>query len=326
LGHVHSDKKAENNIKRERSYTLEELKHKREMEKNKRASFSDLMMDSPSVPVPQSGKRMSFTDIADGTKKNVSIDFDAGFFNDETEPKNDDVTSDASSSSSSSSSSEEEDDDDTQDKNTKKVVVLKVKVPRNARVGQVVNVRHYDRMFTVKIPHAAIGKKSFKVKIEIDTSKPDEGKNFITGHGLLRQSRVVYKMWKHVYFCCTPTSLTVYESEEDYRKNTGIVDTIKLHTLCEIGKLYAKEDRASKRQVWQMKIMENELNSSNQAAIRDHKLWKMDPRVPITERVKIGAVEGHHGKKLLMDIRAMLQQRLKKLQQVALAKSCVRNM
>lgn len=180
-------------------------------------------------------------------------------------------------------------------------------------------------MYKVAIPRSAIGKKSFKTKIVIDTSDSTEGKNFITGYGLLRQSRVVYKMWKHVYMCCTPTSLTIYESERDYRNGTGIVDEFRVHALCEFGKMYSKEDRASKRQVWQMKILEND-QESNKDEIRDMRLWKMDPRIPIKERMKIGAVDGVRGKKLLEDIRAMLQERLKKLQQVALAKNCVRDM
>ena len=87
--------------------------------------------------------------------------------------------------------------------------------------------------------------------------------------------------------------------------------------------MYSKEDRASKREVWQMKILEND-QESNKDEIRDLRLWKMDPRIPIKERMKIGAVDG--GKKLLEDIRAMLQERLKKMQQVALAKNCVRDM
>ena len=300
--------------------TLEEMKQKRELDivQQKRASFSDLV-GSP-LPVPTSGKRTSFTDI---------VDFDAGFFDDTPEPATNKFIEDTSDlESSSSSSSSDDDDSDVEDvvkEETKKVVVVKVKVPKNARVGQFVNVRHYDRMYKVAIPRVAIGKKSFKAKIEIDTSDPAEGKNFITGYGLLRQSRVVYKMWKHVYICCTPTTLTIYESERDYRSNTGIVDEFKVHTLCEFGKLYSKEDRASKRHVWQMKILEND-QDSNRDEIHDLRLWKMDPRIPIKERMKIGAVDGDRGKKLLEDIRTMLQERLKKMQQVALAKTCVRDM
>ena len=301
--------------------------------KGKRMSFTNLAMDSPTstIPVPRTGKKMSFTDLADGTESK-SINFDAGFFEDSEKDEEDGSPIPGEYDEESAEESQSDDDDDDDDDSPaassqqKKVVIVEVKVPSNARVGQIVNVRYYDRMYNVAIPRQAIGKEKFKTKIEIDLSNPEEGKAFVHGYGLYRQTRAgVFKMWKHVYLLCTPRSLVVYKSERDYRDNTGIIDDIHIHSMCEIGKMYAKEDRASKRKVWQMKILEND-PQTNRDAIRDLGLWKMDPRLPITERIKIGAVEGESGKLLLVKMRTMLQDRVKKLQQINLARSCVKNM
>ena len=169
LGHVHSDKK-ESQIKKVRSLTLDEMRQQRELElmakqQQKRASFTDLMGDSPlpvpksgkrtsftdlmgdsPLPVPKSGKRTSFTDIADG-------DFDAGFFDGTPSPTTNkfiEETSDAESSSS-SSSEEEEEEEELHEVDKKRVVVVKVKVPRYAKAGQFVNVRR--RRSLVKNSH-----------------------------------------------------------------------------------------------------------------------------------------------------------------------------
>ena len=128
LGHVHSDKK-KSEIKKVRSLTLDEMRQQRELElmakqQQKRASFTDLMGDSPlpvpksgkrtsftdlmgdsPLPVPKSGKRTSFTDIADG-------DFDAGFFDGTPSPTTNKFIEETSDAESSSSSSEEEEEEE----------------------------------------------------------------------------------------------------------------------------------------------------------------------------------------------------------------------
>ena len=152
LGHVRSDKE-ESQIKKARSLTLDEMKQKRELElmtkQHKRASFTDLMGDSP-LPVPESGKRTSFTDIMGGDD-----DFDAGFFDGTTPSPTRNTfiegTSDDAESSSSSSASDD-DDDNEEEEDHKKVVIVKVKVPRHGKAGQFVNVRQ-SRSLACKYSH-----------------------------------------------------------------------------------------------------------------------------------------------------------------------------
>ena len=269
---------------------------------------------TPAVSSKKNRKRMSFSDLVGGDAnppKETTSDEDFVFFEAEVEANEDNDEDET----------DEAENDADEQKKASGTRIIRVKVPPGAKPGQIVQVRDGVRMFNVSVPADAAkrGFGTFPVEVAHENTHSSRAK-FLHGIALYRTGRLL-KSWRSIYVSYTHDGfLTLFGSREDFLRNRNIIDQVRIHGFMQVGKIYLKEDsgRSKLGNVWQMKILENDVQA-NREKIKVMKLWKLDDRLDVRERIKLGAFNGVEGKGFLENLQEHMTKRIMRLQKANLA-------
>eukprot|EP00939_MAST-03C_sp_MAST-3C-sp1_P004208 g4208.t1 len=294
---------------------------------SKKMSFSDLVAPSPSVEMSKTkAKRLSFTDIIgedndfETEKRRDSGDEFADPFGEEEGYGDDDDDDDDDDGSDGDEDGTKESEvlssrSESQETTTK---VIRVRVPSGAKPGQIARIVYEGSAYNVAIPADAAkrGFGTFPVEVAVGrVSRSSESSGFVHGEVMIRQGRV-FKKWISAYASYSKDGfLTLYRSKKAWMLNRDFIDQISIHGFMSCGEIYSKADPKSEsgKHVWQMKILENDV-AANASKIKSLKLWKIDDRMSVHERIKLGAINADVGKHFLESLQRKIWERIDRMQ------------